>query len=138
MPRSPTSPGRPAAEERGDRSTPGVLIDHALPLSVRVLFHSEHVVAYRLWTRSSDREDWSLAFDGDSENGLSDTLSIDAMASGAAMAFWIGIAGPANTPYDVGLEFRQKGAQVAGGAIARKGKTNAEGAAEAKGQVVFP
>lgn len=137
MARGEGSP-KPPGENGGDWFRRFVIVDHVSPVTVRMVFGNWHVVAYRLWTKGADEGPWKLAFDGDSEDGLSDTWSMDAMAAGATMAFWIGVGGPAHTSYDVRLELRQQDASLEGGAICCQGTTDGQGAAVATGEVVFP
>jgi hypothetical protein len=125
-------------EGGGERARHSVLVEHALPVTVRLVLRGPHVFGYRLWTRTFEADEWRLAFEGDSEDGLSDTWSIEALPAGSMMAYWIGVAGPVRTRYDVRLEFGQKDAVSGGGTIVCEGETDAEGAAARRGQVMFP
>jgi hypothetical protein len=107
-------------------------IQPGLSLDVNVMCQTVHVVAYRVWRKSGGGA-WKIVGDGHTADDIPDHFAVPASAAdtaiavGDGLAYWLGIGGPANSPYEVFITIAQGGGVLPGGAIGVSGRVDANG-----------
>jgi hypothetical protein len=106
------------------------------PLEMNVVSHSPHVVGYRIWTRAAGATGpWDQVADGDTADNIPDSTAIAAPPAGTSLAYWLGIGGNPNSPYQALVILSQGGEILIDGTFIEEGVTNGDGFAVAKNQV---
>lgn len=115
-----------------------VTIDHTSSLTVNIVTHSIHVVAYRLWQRPNASAPWSRTGEGTTEDSVTDSHDLGVVGVGSSMVYWLGLAGPAKSRYSVQIIYVQSGKVVNGGVLTEDGACDGKGVAAVQRKVVFP
>jgi hypothetical protein len=92
------------------------------------------VAAYRLWRRAPGG-DWVRVGDGQTADDEPDFHRVGRLASGAEIAWWIGIGGNPATHFRIVLTFGQGGRLLEGGTCLEEGRTDEAGLAQREGVV---
>ena len=115
-----------------------ITVDHKKPLNVSIVVETEHVVVYKLWSRQSSADTWKVVGEGTTEDDITDAFDLGVVPAGAALAYWIGLAGRGKSRYEIQLIFSQANAVVDGGTAWIEGTTDSDGGAVEEARVVFP
>ena len=97
----------------------------AVPLDINVSGMSPHVCAYRLWWRQANT-DWQVIAEGSTGDQAPDHVR-HALAEGAQLAYWVGVAGNPNTSYQAIITLGQEGKALPNGLVGVEGRTNDAG-----------
>jgi hypothetical protein len=105
-------------------------IDPAASIEVNFVVRSKHVVAYRLWVKTTPPAQWQVVADGHTADHIPDLVTVPPVSPGAQLAFWLGIGGDPNSQYEVLVTISQNGKMLEDGSLIERGRTNEKGVAE--------
>lgn len=118
-------------------STKPVTQDPNLPVMINVDCHSPHAVTYRLWVKPQGETEWTILADGETSDGVSDTVQTGPHPNGTLIAWWFGIVGKDNSKYRCDVVFAQGDHVLEGGTCIEEGRTDGDGLATAGGRATL-
>jgi hypothetical protein len=114
-----------------------VTIQAGKKVEFNLVVDSPHVVAYRIWTRTSDQDPWQDVHGGKTGD-LKPEFNALSVTSGTRLAYWLGVGGNPGTRFRVILTLGQDGQLLANGTLVVEGTTDDSGVARVEAQdVVF-
>jgi hypothetical protein len=111
-----------------------ILADPTRAIDLEVSGETPHVLAYRVWTKAPGEDRWTVAAEGNSEDGVPDVHAVGPYVRDTLVAWWLGIGGPAGSWFRAALRFRQRDQLLEGGERRVRGRTNANGGAVRSGE----
>ena len=102
------------------------------PVDINITVLSNHVLAYKMWFRTSSDMEWQELGSGHTGDNVPDHLVLTLPAHGPGqLYYWIGVGNPqaANSTYNGLLTIGQSGERLVNGSILVNCRTNAKGLA---------
>jgi hypothetical protein len=112
-------------------------IPHRKPVSINIVAITDHVVIYKLWTRQSPSDAWKMAGQGTTVQSAPDCHDLGRLESGASLAYWFGVAGTGESPFEVKLTFNQELPALDDRTVRVQGTTDGTGGAVVEDRVVL-
>ena len=118
-------------------SNDSIAIHHGRPVSVNIVAATDHVVIYKLWTRQSPADAWKMAGQGTTVQTAPDSHDLGTLDSGAALAYWFGVAGTERTEFEVKVVFNQGWGAETDSTLRIQGTTDSNGGAVVEDRVML-
>lgn len=112
-------------------------VDDSKPIGINFVGKSPHVFVYRFWKKAPTDTEFVVICDGDTTDNVPDHFDTGPHPKGTRIAYWVAVAGKANSAFRFSVIFAQGGQIPAGGDVEHNGKTSADGGAVVENEVVL-